>query len=324
MTRLHRGSPQQLRLDGDAVVAVGNFDGLHLGHQQVIAQAVSEAERRSQVARVLTFEPSPQEFFRGDSAPARLTSLRQKFQLLRHAGLDAVCALRFDASVAAMTPETFVEVVLLDALRARAVVVGEDFRFGAERAGDLALLRRLGEQRDFAVLPAQRFDLDGARVSSTRVREALAAGEMEAAAALLGRSYALCGRVIPGRRLGRELGYPTANIPLGRVLAPVSGIFAVWVHGATPARAAGVASLGTRPTVDGGGEPLLEVHLLDFEGDLYGRRVEVEFVARARDEVRFPSLDALREQMRADEAWARARLGLADTHPEQGHGHDPR
>jgi riboflavin kinase/FMN adenylyltransferase len=301
--RLTRGI-DALRPSG-AAVTIGNFDGVHLGHRSVL-QALRAGGDGPVTA--VCFEPTPLERLRPAQAPARLTRFAEKRAALAAAGCEHMVVLRFDRALAALGPEAFVERVLVRGLGARRVLVGAEFRFGHDRAGDLALLARLGARggagRGFAVEAAPELALDGARVSSTRVRERLAAGDLDGAARLLGRRYALCGRVVRGDALGRQLGVPTANLPLRRARSPLHGVYLVRVAGAGPAPLWGAASVGTRPAVQGS-DWRCEVHLLGFEGDLYGRRLEVEFHARLRDERDFPSRDALAAQMRDDLALAR-------------------
>ena len=285
-------------------VTIGNFDGVHLGHQAVLRRLKEGARALRVPAVVMLFEPQPLEHFRPEAAPARLMRLREKLTALREQGVDRVLCVRFDARFAGLSAEAFMERVLRDRLGARLVLVGEDFRFGAGRRGDIELLRAAGPALGFAVETAPTFALDGERVSSTRVRAALAAGELETAARLLGRPYRICGRVAHGDKLGRTLGVPTANIRLLRRRAPLHGIFVVELEGMEPRALPGVASVGTRPTVDGT-TLLLEVHLLDFDRDIYGAQVAVEFRRRLRDERRFESLEALRAQMRRDIEQAR-------------------
>lgn len=289
------------------IVAIGNFDGLHLGHQAIVAR-IREAGRMARLpAAVLTFEPHPREFFAPESAPARLMRLRDKAAMLGLLGVDALQVLRFDAGLAALDAEAFVERILVGTMGARRIVIGEDFRFGRGRGGDAAMLHRAGARHGFDVETLAPTIVGGVRVSSTRVRDALATGALDEAASLLGRPYRMSGRVIAGEKLGRKLGFPTANVRTQRRVSPVAGIFAVRVRGAGPAELPGVASVGTRPTI-GGTEWLLEVHLFDFEGDLYRRRLDVDFVARLRDEVRFRDLDAMTAQMHRDARRARELL----------------
>jgi riboflavin kinase/FMN adenylyltransferase len=292
--------------DGRAV-AIGNFDGVHLGHQQILA-VLTERGRESRIpTAVVCFEPQPKEYFAPAEAPARLMRLSDKAAEIAAAGVDELRVLRFDARLAALAAEDFIERVLVAALGAKQVVIGESFRFGHGRHGDVAMLRRAGRARGFGVdAVAPRLE-GGQPVSSTRVREALAAGRLDSARALLGRDYRISGRVLGGERLGRTLGFPTANLRLHRRVSPVAGIFAVRVSGAGLDRQPGVASVGTRPTV-GGTEWLLEAHLFDFDGDLYGARLHVDFVARLRDEIRFPDLESMVRRMQDDAREARALL----------------
>ncbi len=289
------------------VVAIGNFDGLHLGHQAILAVLTERGHERALPAVVLTFEPHPREYFAPAQAPARLMRMRDKAEALAARGIAEIRVLRFGAAIAGMEADTFIEQVLVQAMRAKCVVIGEGFRFGHGRGGDVALLHRSGLSRGFEVEEVVPHRHGGDAVSSTRVREALAMGRLDEAKALLGREFRISGRVIAGQALGRRLGFPTANIRLHRRVSPVAGVFAVRVSGAGPERRAGVASVGTRPTV-GGAEWLLEVHVFDFDGDLYRRRLDVDFVARLRDERKFGDLDALTEAMRLDADRARALL----------------
>jgi riboflavin kinase/FMN adenylyltransferase len=258
-------------------------------------------------AVAVSFEPLPREFFAKGEKPPRLMLPRAKVEGLRELGIDSVGLLRFDAKLAAMPAEDFVRELLVERLGVREVWVGPEFRFGHGRAGDLALLQRMGIDHGFGANEIAPVSLDGERVSSTRIRAALAAGDFDRAARLLGRRYAIGGHVVHGRQLGRTLGYPTANLRYGGKVPALRGIYATWVHGVGAAPMPSVSSFGTRPTVDGV-EPLLEAHLFDFDGDLYGRRIEVEFVAKLRDEEKFPDLPSLVAQMHRDEAQARAIL----------------
>ena len=299
------------KANGDAravAVAVGNFDGVHLGHQALVRMARARAAACDAHAAVLTFEPHPREFLDAEGAPARLMRIAEKCSALAALGVARLHVVRFDSRLQRQDPQQFVDEVLCGGIGAREVVVGEGFRFGSGRAGTVETLRLAAAARGCGVAVVPSVLEGGTRVSSTRVREALAAGDLLLARRLLGRDYSLCGRVIAGERLGRQLGYATANMRLHRRRLPLAGIFAVRVRGIDPGPArAGVASLGTRPTV-GGVEPLLEVHVFDYEGDLYGRRLDVEFVAKLRDELRFDSLAALGAQMDRDAARARAIL----------------
>lgn len=300
------------RSDGrGSAVVIGNVDGVHIGHQALVAAARQRARAMGASVIVLTFEPHPREFIAPDEAPARLMRVGEKYAALRALEVDRLVIVKFDAHLKGQSPETFAATVLAQGLHARHVVVGEGFRFGAGQAGTVATLEALGREAGFEVLALPSVLLDQDRVSSTRVREALMAGDLARATRLLGRPYGLSGRVIAGQQLGRTLGFPTANFRLHRHKLPLSGIFAVRVSG-IPGHpsASGVASLGTRPTV-GGVEPLLEVHVFDFNGDLYGLRLHVDFIAKLRDEAKFASLDAMMVQMHDDAARARAILALS-------------
>ena len=292
-----------------SVACIGAFDGLHLGHRALVRQAVARARALEVGAVAVGFEPLPREFFARDAKPPRLMLPRAKIEGLRELGADAVGLLRFDAKLAAMPAEAFVRELLVERLGVREVWVGPGFRFGHGREGDLALLRRLGEGAGFEAQAIEPVLLDGERVSSTRIRAALAVGDFDLAGRLLGRRYALGGHVVRGRQLGRTLGFPTANLRHGGHRPALQGVYATLVHGVGDLTGddrpwPSVSSFGTRPTVDGI-EPLLEAHLFDFDGDLYGRRIEVEFVARLRDEEKFPDLAALVKQMRIDATRAR-------------------
>jgi len=273
--------------------------------------APSRARALDLDAVALSFEPLPREFFADAIKPPRLSLPRAKFEGLRALGVDRVGLLRFNARMVALSARDFIESVLVRRLHAREVWVGPEFRFGHRRRGDLALLRGMGEIHGFAANEIAPLHVDGARVSSSTVRALLAAGDLESAARLLGRPFAIAGRVVYGQQLGRTLGYPTANLRLGGKTPALGGIFATRVHGVGLNGWPSVASLGTRPTVHGT-ERLLETHLFDFDGDLYGQRIEVEFVAKLRDELRFDDLDALTAQMHRDATQARAILGLQE------------
>jgi riboflavin kinase/FMN adenylyltransferase len=257
---------------------------------------------------VVLFEPQPLEYFLKGRAPARLTCLREKLAQFKELPVDQVLLLRFNQWLATLSAWDFIERVLAKGLGVRYLVVGDDFRFGCNREGDFALLQAAGVRYRFEVSAAPTFELDGMRVSSTRIREALEQDDLKLAEKLLGRPYSMCGRVIAGRRRGRDLGFPTANLNPQRRRSPIHGVFAVTVKGVTDRPWPGVANVGLRPTVERGSEVLLEVHLFDFEGDLYGRYLEVFFHHKLRDEMHFPSVAALREQIQKDAAIARKLL----------------
>ncbi|MBP9591769.1 MAG: bifunctional riboflavin kinase/FAD synthetase [Steroidobacteraceae bacterium] len=290
------------------VATIGNFDGVHRGHQHMITAVRAAAIRVGLPAAVITFEPTPREFFEGDAAPARLTRLREKLEALASYGVDRVLVLRFERRVQAMGATEFVERLLVDGLGVRHMVVGHDFHFARRREGNLALLQEAGTRHGFTVEEVGRYMDEGERVSSSLVRDALGRGDLERARKLLGRPYRMAGRVRRGAQLGRTLGFPTANLALHRKVVPLWGVFAVRVSGAGLADHPAVVSLGTRPTINGT-EPLLEVHVFDFDGDLYGRYLDVDFILRLRDERRFETIDALVAQMHRDAAAARAALG---------------
>ncbi len=288
------------------MVCIGGFDGLHVGHRALLCRVRERADALGAEAVAVSFEPLPREFFSGsEGAPARLSPIRARLQGFSDLAMDAVGLLRFNRGLASCGPEQFVRRLLVARLRAREVWVGEGFRFGYRRAGDVALLRALGAEHGFEARHIVPVEVDGERVSATRIRALLAQGDLDTAARLLGRPYAIAGRVGHGNRLGRTLGYPTANISLRGRRPALGGIFAVRVRGVAEAPWPGVASLGTRPTV-AGRVPLLEAHLFDFDGDLYGCRIEVEFVAKLRDEEHFPDLASLTARMHRDADQARA------------------
>lgn len=287
------------------VATIGNFDGVHLGHQAVLGQLAERANELGLPLTVVTFEPQPQEYFCPDQSPPRLTRLREKVQALRRYAVDRLLVLRFDRAFSQQSPDEFIHNLLVNGLGVKYLVVGDDFRFGKDRAGDFALLQAAGRQHGFEVVHMHTFVLDGERVSSTRVRAALAVGDLNGAEKLLGRVYRMSGRVAHGDKKGRDLGFPTANIHLHRMATPLRGVFAVELFGVSGEPLAGVANLGTRPTVDGL-RTLLEVHLFDFAGDIYGTQVHVEFLHKLRDERRFASFDELKAQIALDAQQARA------------------
>lgn len=304
-----------------AAVTIGNFDGVHMGHQAMLRRVIGEARARSIESCVLTFEPHPREVFEkmrekmpdrlpgssgNGTAPTRLTSLREKLELLEASGADRVHIERFSPAFAALSPEDFVRKVLIKTLSARWVLVGDDFRFGAKRAGNFELMRAMGEAGGFGVDRMGSVMLHGIRVSSGAVREALADGDVARAQSLLGRPYSISGRVIHGRKLGRTLGFATANIQMKHNRPPLAGIFVVRLHGVGETALPGVASLGVRPTVDSVGKATLEVHLFDFSSELYGRHVRVDFLKKIRNEEKYPDLEALRSQITRDCEAARA------------------
>jgi riboflavin kinase/FMN adenylyltransferase len=280
-------------------IAIGSFDGVHLGHAEILRRVRDEAKTRGLQSAILTFEPLPREFFAPAQAPARLTSLTERLDLFAQAGIDIAFVQRFDARFAALTAEQFAERLRLRH-GARWVMVGSDFRYGAGRRGDPAQLTEAGARLGFEVATQPSVDCGGERISSTRIRNALARGDFAEAAELLGRPYAITGRVVHGAKRGRTLGFPTANIRLARPRAALQGIFAVKCFGAATRGLEGVASLGINPAVNDGGPATLEAFLFDFDGDLYGRRLTLEFHKKLRDEAPFASMEALSAQIARD------------------------
>lgn len=303
MSRLFRSIEGGQLFPHGSVVCIGAFDGLHLGHRALVRHAVARARALGVAAVAVAFEPLPREYFAQGEPPPRLTLARDKVAMLNELGVDAVGLLRFDARMAAMQPEDFVQQLLVQRLSAREVWIGPAFCFGNRRRGDLALLQARGAGQGFTAGEIDPVDLHGERISSTRIRQLLREGNFTHANDLLGRPYSIGGRVVRGRQLGRTLGFPTANLRFPKTPA-LSGIYATWVHGVFDQPWPSVSSFGTRPTVDGV-EPLLEAHLFDFQGDLYGRHIEVEFVAKLRDEEKFQDLAALTDQMHRDAEQAR-------------------
>ncbi|MEE9357923.1 bifunctional riboflavin kinase/FAD synthetase [Candidatus Vondammii sp. HM_W22] len=287
------------------VATIGNFDGVHLGHQAVFYHLRQKAVEFGVSATVITFEPQPLEFFAPERAPARLTRMREKLPSLEDAGIDRVVLLEFGRKLAAMPARTFVQELLVDGLDVRYLFVGDDFRFGHGREGDIELLRQIGREHQFDVENMNTFAVGEVRVSSTRIREALAQGDLRQAEHNLGRPYRICGRVVHGDERGRTIGFPTANVDLHRKVSPLRGVFAVEVYGLGDNPLPGVANIGVRPTVKGDDRYLLEVHLFDFSQMIYGEHVQVEFRKRLRDEKRFDNFDDLRQQIELDAREAR-------------------
>jgi riboflavin kinase/FMN adenylyltransferase len=285
-------------------VTIGNFDGVHLGHQAILARLKAEARERNIAACVVTFEPHPRELFSPHAAPTRLTSLREKCELLAGHGAQRIQVLRFNRAFASLSPDEFIQRVLVDGLNAKWVMIGEDFRFGARRAGDFAYLKAAGERLGFEVLAmptVKSGNGDGAvRVSSSTIREVLSAGDVERAQALLGRPYSISGRVVHGDKLGRVLGWPTANVEMRHNRPPLTGIYAVRVEGLGPKALNAVASLGVRPTVTNSGQVRLEAYIFDFNEDIYGRHIRIDFLKKIRDEEKFSDLETLKAQIAKD------------------------
>ena len=313
--RVTRGIPAAAA--GQVALTIGNFDGVHLGHQAMLAELTKAARRLRLPSCVMTFEPHPREFFAPDQAPARLTSLREKLERLAAGGVDRVHVCRFSYAFAQIPAEDFIERVIARGLGARWVLVGDDFRFGARRGGSLVRLKQMAPRFHFEVAVLASVVAEGERVSSTAVRAALAAGDLARAERLLGRPYSISGRVVAGDGLGRKLGFPTANVQMKRDRPPLAGIYVVRLHGAGPRPLRAVASLGVRPTVKQQGAPVLEVHALDFEGDLYRRHVRVEFLSKLRDEEKYVDLATLTRQIAADAENARAWFDKGPARPRR-------
>ncbi|HZV54707.1 MAG TPA: bifunctional riboflavin kinase/FAD synthetase [Rhodocyclaceae bacterium] len=293
------------RASSPTVLAIGNFDGLHLGHRALLERLTTKARELGLPASVMTFEPHPRELFSPEQAPARLTSLREKLGLIEACGVERTYVCHFSRKLSALTAEDFIEHLLVRGLGVRHLIIGDDFRFGRGRGGDFSTLQQAGVEHNFGVEAMHTIDLDGERVSSSAVREALAAGDLEHAARLLGRPYNISGRVVHGDKIGRRIGFPTANIQLKRKHVPLAGVFAVTVSGLDKRHLPGAASLGVRPTLGDGLKPVLEVHLLDFDREIYGAHVAVHFLHKLRDEAKYDSLMALTAQIERDVAQTR-------------------
>lgn len=289
------------------VLTIGNFDGVHLGHQAVLGQVLAKAQALGLPAMVMSFEPQPMELFAAEKAPARLTRFRDKYLQLKQVGVERLLCVNFNSRFANMSAQDFVRRLLVEQLGVKFLVVGDDFRFGQGRRGDFATLVAAGKEFGFTVVSTHSFCVSAQRVSSTAIREALANDDLPLAESLLGRPYSISGRVSHGRKLGRTIGFPTANVPLKRRVSPVSGVYAVEVYGVNGEPVPGVANVGRRPTVNGVRQQL-EVHLFDFQSDLYGHQIEVVLHHKLRDEIKFESFDALKAQIERDAQTARVWL----------------
>jgi riboflavin kinase/FMN adenylyltransferase len=300
MTLMRDLDPSRLA-NQQSVVTIGSFDGVHLGHQSILQQVIDRAKSLNARSVVMTFEPQPQEYFSAQTAPPRLMRLREKIEALLDFGVDLVICMRFNEDLRCLTAEQFVNKILVDGINTQHLIVGDDFRFGCDRKGDFQMLEEIGRQQGFSVQDTQTVQVQNQRVSSTRVRELLHGSNFEGVAALLGRCFTISGKVTYGQQLGRKLGFPTANVNLNRFRAPLAGVYAVWVEieGIT-GRYRGAANVGVRPTIGDKVKPILEVHVLDFEKQIYGQRITVEFVHKIRDEQHFTSLDNLAESIGED------------------------
>jgi len=302
--QVFRGIPE--RSDHGCVLTIGNFDGVHRGHQTLLAKLTAKAQATGLPSAVLTFEPHPREYFAHENRPIRLTSLREKIQRIADQGVDRLYIGRFNTRFAALTAEQFIEDILIRGLCARQLMIGDDFRFGKGRRGDFAMLQAAGSEAGFTVEAMHTLVHEGERVSSSAVREALADGDMPHAARLLGRPYSISGRVMHGDKIGRTIGFPTANIQLKHRSPPLMGIYTVSVEGLAERPWPGVASVGVRPTINDAGRPTLEVHLFDWNTECYGAHLKVNFLAKQRDEERYDTLEALTAQIARDADQARA------------------
>ena len=292
------------------VATIGSFDGVHLGHQVILQQLIQVARTQGLPAVVIVFEPQPHEFFAGDKAPARLMRMREKLDALWAAGIDKVLCLNFNETLRNLSAEQFIERVLVQGLAIKHLVVGDDFRFGCDRKGDFALLQTKGAECGFAVTDTHTLEVDGERVSSTRIRHLLEMGDFVQAEKLLGKPYGIYGRVVYGKQLGRQLGVPTANVNLRRYRSPLHGVFAVTAIFTDGTQVQGVANIGVRPTVNGLKKPLLEVHLFNFSRTIYGEVIDVVFHHKVREEKKFASLDELKVQLQTDISQARKFFNL--------------
>ncbi len=302
-------STSSIRAGTPVALTIGNFDGVHLGHQAMLTRLKDAASRLGLAACVMTFEPHPREFFAPDQAPTRLTSLREKLELLAKSRVDCVRVYRFNYDFAKISPQEFITRILNKELSVRWLLIGDDFRFGARRAGDFAMLQALSTQNGFEVSEMPSILVNGQRVSSTGVRQALASGDLNVAKALLGRPYSISGRVTHGNKLGKKIGFATANIQMKHNRPPLSGIFVVEVCGVNKTSPSttypGVASLGVRPTVHENGQPVLEVHIFDFNQEIYGQHIQVNFLHKLRDEEKYVDLETLTQQIEKDVVQAR-------------------
>ena len=304
MTRLIRGIYNIAPQHTGGVITIGNFDGVHEGHKALINKVRQQADALQAPSIVMTFEPQPLEFFKGNQGVARLTRFREKYHALARTGVDYVLVVQFNQTVANWSPEVFVKSILIDHLAAKYVIVGDDFRFGRHRQGDFSCLNQMSQQLGFGLASMPSIQLNEARISSTRIRQALADNQLELAERLLGHPYQMMGRVVHGDKLGRTLGFPTANIYLHRAITPVQGIYIVRMQGIANRPLPGVANIGIRPTV-GGTRSLLEVYLFDFDQDIYGKQVSVEFCEKIRAEERYANLELLKAAISSDAIKAR-------------------
>ncbi|CAI8334040.1 MAG: bifunctional riboflavin kinase/FAD synthetase [Porticoccaceae bacterium] len=285
----------------ESVVTIGSFDGVHIGHQAILQQVIDKAKSLDSLAVAMTFEPQPQEYFAAETAPPRLMRLREKIEALLDFGMDLVVCLRFNDQLSSLTATEFVQDILVHGVNTRHLIVGDDFRFGCDRKGDFDTLVTMGQDLGFSVQNTQTVEVESQRVSSTLVRQLLHKSDFDQVSKLLGRPFSINGKVTFGQQLGRELGFPTANVNLNRFRAPLTGVYAVWVDiEGIEGRFKGAANVGVRPTIGDIEKPILEVHLLDFDRQIYGQRISVEFVNKIRDEQQFTSLEHLSDSISDD------------------------
>jgi riboflavin kinase/FMN adenylyltransferase len=309
MKRIIRGFHNLPSNPNGCVATIGNFDGVHLGHQAVLQQLAMKGDTLGLSAVVITFEPQPNEFFSAEKAPARLCRFREKVEALRCYSIEQLCVLRFNQQLSQMQAQVFIQRLLIEGLNVKYLVVGDDFHFGKNRLGDFTMLQHAGAQHGFQVVNMHTFAIENGRVSSTRIRQALYEGDLVLAKKLLGRPFRMSGRVAHGDKRGRTLGFPTANIHLHRHKVPLTGVYAVQLFGITGEPIDGVANVGMRPTIAGLNRALLEVHLFDFERDIYGEHVQVHFLQKLRDEQKFDDLQALTKQIDKDCIQAKTYFG---------------
>ena len=293
------------RIEGKYAATIGNFDGVHVGHAHILEKLVSVAKDRKLLAAVMIFEPQPLEYFSADSAPPRLSTLRKKLERFQEIGVDAVFVIPFDSEFSSLSADAFIDRYLVELLPVEWLLVGDDFRFGKGRVGDFRVLRERGQERGFEVEATDSITISGVRVSSSVVREALKSGDFQKSQEFLGRSYNITARVVRGNALGRTFGFPTANLGLKNLKSPLSGIYLVRVVGDEIDERYGLASIGSRPTIESNGSIKVEIFILDFDGDLYGKKITVTVLSKLRDEKQFASVDEMITAMKMDEARAR-------------------
>ena len=293
------------RIEGKYAATIGNFDGVHVGHAHILEKLVSVAKERKLLAAVMIFEPQPLEYFSADSAPPRISTLREKLERFREIGVDAVFVIPFDSEFSSLSADAFIDRYLVELLPVEWLLVGDDFRFGKGRAGDFRVLRERGQEQGFEVEATDSITVAGVRVSSSVIREALKSGDFQKSQEFLGRSYNITARVVRGNALGRTFGFPTANLGLKNLSSPLSGIYLVRVVGDEIDERYGLASIGSRPTIELNGSIKVEIFILDFDGDLYGKKITVKFLSKLRDEKQFASVDEMITAMKMDELNAR-------------------